>query len=141
MFLIAIFLILQTSYAFAQSPELTRHQLAIKGKWSWGQGIGQLDTTGHYTPGSNYANWKYVFLSDGKFIEFQKKHKHRGVYKLSATELELELDDTPMLPSHPHSSPVIWLNNDLFYTTGQEGKNGAIVFSYFKRIKRRWFWQ
>lgn len=33
--------------------------------------------------------------------------------------------------------PIVWVTDDLFYTTGREDANGASVFAYFQRVNGR----
>ena len=77
----------------------------------------------------------YEFDDSGNFIESQGHLSWEGVYQFSENSLTLDRDD-PDNGEYPEIKyEIIWINSDRFYSIGQEGKKGPVVYTYFERIK------
>ncbi|GAL87110.1 hypothetical protein MYP_4340 [Sporocytophaga myxococcoides] len=90
-------------------------------------------------------------MGTGRFNNDQKKDYHSsekqnfpgdgintskyGKWSLTDKQLTLDFDDTDSRKPRPYTNPIFWVNNDLFYLKGREGKNGPIVYPYFQRVK------
>jgi hypothetical protein len=131
------FLVFQSTCALGQEVLAKRRQLIV-GSWSHCQGVEKIDTTGkcldndYYSKHSDY----FVFTADGKFYESQDGVKSAGVWKLTEAELTLSFNPTRNNISKPYTEPIAWINNNLFYGIGQEGKGGVLVFTYYRRIRK-----
>lgn len=83
----------------------------------------------------------YVFNSDFTYSEKQNFPGDGiittkiGKWSLTDKQLTLDLEDIDNRKSCPFTNPIFWVNNDLFYLKGREGKNGPIVYTYFQRVK------
>ena len=53
-----------------------------------------------------------------------------GTWEVTDTHLTL----SPMTADTMAREPIIWVNDNLFYTTGQQDAEGASVFAYFQRV-------
>jgi hypothetical protein len=103
-------------------------------------------TNGKWTLCSNTAEFStdykcingwttYEFDYSGNFIESQGPLSWQGVYQFSGNSLTLDRDD-PKNGEYPEIKyDIIWINSDRFYSIGQEGKKGPVVYTYFERIK------
>ncbi|MDO7851485.1 hypothetical protein [Hymenobacter convexus] len=127
-------LFFQSQFAFSQDLLAKRRQLLV-GAWNHCIGVEKIDTTGRCQGNDYYAKHSdfFVFTADGKFYQSQDGVKSAGVWKLTEAELMLDYNDTRTRISQPFTSPVAWVNNNLFYEIGQEGKGGVLVFTYFRR--------
>ncbi len=83
----------------------------------------------------------YVFNSDYTYSEIQNFPEDKinttkyGKWGLTNKHLTLDLDDIENHKFPPFTDPIFWINNDLFYLKGREGKDGPIVYTYFQKIK------
>jgi hypothetical protein len=127
-------LLLITSSVLYGQLAIDQRKKFIVGSWSWCQCVAEFDSTG-LCKGSNYSryDWHFVFAANGTYYESQEGRKQMGKWKLTNAELTLDNDDKSGYISYPVTQPVTWINEDLFYVTGQEGTKGPLVFSYFRR--------
>ena len=116
-----------------QAISKNKNELII-GKWTECQEM-KLDSLYN----CNKKNIIYTFKNNNTYAEDQdftgQKFNVHGKWILTDTQLTLDPDDTKSTISYPYINPVIWINNDLFYLTGQEGEGGPTVYTYFQRIK------
>lgn len=122
-------------YAIGQSTIEDKTKL-ISGTWKECQ---DLKFDPHFN--CNKETIIYIFNSDFTYSEKQNFPEEKinttkyGKWSLVNKQLTLDLDDIENHKFRPFTNPVFWINNDLFYLKGREGKDGPIVYTYFQRIK------
>jgi hypothetical protein len=83
----------------------------------------------------------FSFESDNTFFEYQDFPEYNlsfelpGHWSLINNQLLLKRDDSIETKYSPSKHTIIWINKNLFYTTGKEKKNGPLVFTYYQRLK------
>jgi hypothetical protein len=83
---------------------------------------------------------KFEFFEDGTYSETRKTDSAglvlisvTGTWSLSGNILTIDQNDKENHKSYPRIKKIKWLNNNLFYFWGREGKHGTKMYTYFQR--------
>lgn len=82
----------------------------------------------------------YHFHDDGTYSDSRhyiinnKKYPYHGKWSFNNDVLIIDPEDENGIKMKPKVNNIKWINKNLFYTEGKEGKNGPKVYTYFKRL-------
>lgn len=128
--ILATILTLINFIAFSQDTLIINPDFQLSGTWTV---CTETTFSKDYKCTNGYIN--YTFNKNNKFTEHQGKRNWKGKYKINGNYLSIKRNDTKFVKHGTNSYNIIWLDENRFYSIGQEGPGGIDVFTYFEKIK------
>ena len=136
--LIAAAFLLASQFGLAQGNKVNDAGILLDGTWN-------SCVTNKYSREFSCVESKnkYEFFDDGTYSETRKKNIEgsllttvMGTWSLSGNVLTLKENDSESHKPQSRVKKIKWLNNNLFYFWGREGKHGPKMYTYFQRVSK-----
>jgi hypothetical protein len=114
---------------------LSQKGKAIEGKWDACTSM-TLDSSQNCSS-ATYAT--YDFHADGTYDDSRaysikgKKYNYHGTWSLNGNLFIIDATDENGISIPAQKHEIFWINESLFYTTGTEGPNGPLVYTYYRK--------